>query len=396
MSDMGIFAIGESVDPVQLSRDPYPILALMREREPVSRVAKFGMYYIVRHADVSAVLRDDVSYGVGAESMLVYDTFGRHMMTVDGDEHTRYRLAARAPFTPKLIRERLEAKITGIVDGLIDGFEADGRVEIRSAFASRLPVQVMLTVFGLPKEDEPLLRKWYDGFEKSLGNYAWDPAVRTRGKTFVEEFKAHLQMRLETYKGNAEETNLLAALVNEVPERRLTDDEILRNALIIFFGGISTVEALVLNALYSLALHPEAFARVKSDPALIPVALEETVRWLSPVQAVTRCVSKEMTLHGVLLKEGDLVNCMIGSANRDESVFANPDAFDIDRADLSRHIAFATGPHTCLGLQLARTEARIALSRLIARLPGCRVDLVSTLPPEGYEFRQPGRLSLFW
>jgi len=392
----GTFPIGDSVDPVQLSKDPYTILSRMREREPVSRVAKFGMYYIVRHDDVTAVLRDDVNYGVGVESMLVYDTFGRHMMTVDGEEHNRYRLAARAPFTAKLIRERLEAKITETVDKLIDGFETDGRVEIRSAFASRLPVQVMLAVFGLPAEDEPLLRKWYDAFEQALGNYEWDPAVRQRGQQYVAEFKSHLTMRLEAYKGRSGETNLLAALVNDAPERRLTDEEILRNALIIFFGGISTVEALVLNALYALAMHPRTFDRVKRDPALIPVTLEETVRWLSPVQAVTRHVRKEMTLRGVVFKEGDLVNCMIGSANRDAGVFIHPDVFDIDRPDLSRHIAFATGPHTCLGLQLARTEGRIALSRLFARFPGCRVDLKTTSLPEGYEFRQPSRLDLVW
>lgn len=396
MSDCGAFAIGESLDPVEFSKDPYPVLERMRRHEPVSRVGKFGVYYIVRHADVAAVLRDDETYGVGVETMLVYDTFGRHMMTVDGDEHTRYRLAARAPFTPKLIRERLETTITAVVDRLIDGFAAQGSVEIRSAFASRLPVQVMLVVFGLPPEDEPLLRRWYDAFEKALGNYEWDPAVRAQGKVFVEEFRAHLQKRLDALKGNTDETNLLAALVNDQPDRRLTDDEILRNALIIFFGGISTVEALVLNALYALGRHPETFERARRDPTLIPAVLEETVRWLSPVQAVTRYVRRKTALHGVVFEEGDLVNCMIGSANRDADVFANPDSFDIDRADLSKHIAFATGPHTCLGLQLARAEGRIALSRLFERLPGCQVDFGATSEPAGYEFRQPDRLGLVW
>lgn len=396
MRDDCSFAIGNSLDPVEFGKDPYPVLERMRRHEPVSWVEKFGMYYIVRHADVSAVLRDDESYGVGAESMLVYDTFGRHMMTVDGGEHTRYRLAARAPFTPKLIRERLETTIATIVDRLIDSFAALGSAEIRSSLASRLPVQVMLVVFGLPFEDEPLLRRWYDAFEKALGNYEWDPDVRAQGRAFVEEFKAHLQKRLDTFKGSTGETNLLAALVNDQPDRRLTDDEILRNALIIFFGGISTVEALVLNALYALGRHPETFERVRRDPALIPAVLEETVRWLSPVQAVTRYVRKKTVLHGVVFEEGDLVNCMIGSANRDADVFANPDVFDIDRADLSKHIAFATGPHTCLGLQLARAEARIALSRLFERLPGCQVDFDATSEPSGYEFRQPDRLRLVW
>ncbi|HPE31774.1 MAG TPA: cytochrome P450 [Parvularculaceae bacterium] len=393
---MSAFAIGKAVEPKALSRDPYRIFAEMRAKEPVSFVEAFGLYYITLHEDVSAVLRDDVTYGVGSDDMLVFDTFGRHMMTIDGEEHNRYRLAMRAPFTVKYIRERLETQIAEIVDALIDGFEGEGRVELRSAFACRLPVQVMLAVFGLPREDEPLLRRWYDAFEASLGNYEWDEEVRARGKHCVEEFKQHLQMRLDEWRGKEGEANLLAALVNDAPERRLSDEEILRNALIIFFGGISTVEALVLNAFYALARHPETFARVKADHALIPTALEETVRWLSPVQAVTRYVRKEASVRGVTFKEGDIVNCMIGSANRDERVFAEPDRFDISRPDLGKHIAFATGPHTCLGLQLARAEGRIALSRLFSRLDGCTVDLDATAAPEGYEFRQPRALHLVW
>lgn len=388
------FPIGASFDPETAGRDPYPTLALMREQEPVSWVAAFKMYYVTRHEDVAAILKDDVTFLVGGEDMLVYDTFGRHMMTIDGPDQRRYRLATRAPFTPKLIREGLEANVAAIVDELVDAFAARGEVELRQTFASRLPVRVMLAVFGLPREDEPLLRVWYDAFEAALANYSWDSDVRAKGKAGVAAFKAHLAKRLDEGAA-AGGASLLAALAHAEGEHRLSKDEILQNALIIFFGGISTVEALLLNTLYALALHPEPFARVRADHALIPNAVEETARWLSPVQAATRLVDREATLHGVVLKPGDLVNCMLAGANRDAAAFAAPDVFDIDRADINKHLAFATGPHLCLGSHLARAEVRIAVQRLL-KLPDFTVDLGRTASPTGYEFRQPDRLTAAW
>lgn len=379
MGDTGKSTIGDSVDPIQLTDDRYPALALLQELEPVSRVTNLGMYYIVRHAYVSAVWCDDVNYGVGADSIAVFDMFGWDKMMGDGEGRNRNRLAARGRFAPKAGCERLEA---------------DGGVELRSAFASRRPVQVMLTVFGLPQEDENLLRKWYDAFEKSLGNDEWNLAEHAHGKPIVEDVKNHLKKRLEMDRGKAEEVSLIAALANDAPERRVADDGILRNALIIVFAGISTIEALMLNALYALALHPETFAQLARDPALIRTSPEAGVRGLSLAQAVTRYECKEMTLRGIVLKAGDLVNWMIGSANRDADVFVNHDPFDIDRADLSKRSTLATRAHTCLGPQRAGIEARIALSRTITRRSGCRVDLEAKPLSEGYELRQPGQLGL--
>jgi len=390
------FPIGASIQPGCLSRDPYEIYTRMRAEEPVSWLPVFGVYYVVLHEDVAAVLRDDARFGVGAETMLARDTFGSLMMTVDGDEHRRYRMATRAPFTPKMIREKLEEQIVELTDSLIDGFEQFHGVELRTAFASRLPIQVMLAIFGLPREDEALFRQWYDAFEAALDNYEWDESARANGKRCVAEFKRHMHERLDACRGQTSQTNLFAALVNDRSEGHLDDDEILQNALVIFFGGISTVEALIMNTFYSLANHPEIFKRVKGDIGLLPKAIAETIRWISPVQAVTRYVKVNTRLRGVRLAKGDIVNCMLASANRDERVFVRPEIFDIDRPDLSRHLAFATGPHTCLGSHLARAEVRIAISRILTRLRDCQVDLKNSSAPEGYEFRQPRRLRLNW
>jgi len=389
------FPLGAALDLAAFTRDPYPMFARMRAEEPVSWIPALNIFYATRYEDVVDILRDDETFRVGAEHMLVYDTFGKHMMTIDGAAQRRYRMAMRGPFAAKFIRQNLEKKIAQLVDDLIDGFARDGAVELRQAFANKLPVRTMLAVFGLPPEDEPLLRQWYDTFERALANYTWDEQIRSDARVCVGEFKSHLLSRIDALRAAPDES-LLAALAATEGEGKLTDDEIAQNALIIFFGGISTVEALILNAFYVFACQPELYARVKGDRMLLPKALEEIVRWSSPVQAVTRYVANDTTVAGVALRKGDLVNCMIGSANRDERIFERPDEVDIDRPDLSRHIAFATGPHVCLGNQLARAEGRTAIERLLDRLPGLEVNLEKLTPPKGYEFRQPSALSVIW
>jgi cytochrome P450 len=171
--------------------------------------------------------------------------------------------------------------------------------------------------------------------------------------------------------------------------------EIRRNLLIIFFGGISTVEAVVLNSLWALFTHPETLARVRQNPSLTAKVVEETLRWHSPVQSATRHVV-ETTLYGdIEFAAGDTVNCMLGAANRDQALFPDPDCFDIDRPNVQRHLGFATGTHSCLGFNLARTEARIALQVLLSELDG--LQLAQDSPrPEGYEFHQPHLMYVRW
>ncbi|MBS0396469.1 MAG: cytochrome P450, partial [Proteobacteria bacterium] len=190
--------------------------------------------------------------------------------------------------------------------------------------------------------------------------------------------------------------SLLADLVRAGPAARLGDEEICRNLSIIFFGGISTVEALVLNTLWALARSPGALERVRADADCIAAALEESARWRSPVQSATRHVVGDVEFRGVTFRAGETVNCMLGSANRDAEVFERPDEFELARPNARRHLAFATGVHACLGFQVARTEARIALEELLAGLPGLRLDAGGSAPPRGSEFHQCSRLAAIW
>jgi cytochrome P450 len=388
--------VGARISLEELENDPYPVYARLRESEPVAWVDALRMWYVTRYSDVEAVLLDTDLFTTVSEHSTIFDTFGEHMLTSEGVEHARYRQATQKSFMPASLRQSAEPLIGLLVDRLIESFGALGHSELRASFASRLPIQTMLMMVGLPLEDEPHLRRWYDDFGKALANFTGDQAIRAAARHSVTELHSHLDRAMRALEGRGTAT-LLGALVNAAPDRRLTDEEIKRNAAIILFGGISTVEALILNSLWALFQHPEIMARVRTDLNLLPRAIDETIRWLSPVQSATRHVTRDTEFRGVRMRAGDIVNCMIGAANRDPRIFREPDRFDIERIGTTApHLGFATGSHMCLGFRLARVEARIALERLLTALPGMSLIPGESSPPEGYEFRQPRTLTVSW
>ncbi len=386
------FPIGCAVALEELDRDPYPVFARLAAQEPISWIRALNMWYVVGYENVRTALNDPRLTTV-SERSTIFDTFGEHMLTSEGEVHDRYRRAAQQFFTSSYIRSRLETVIQAHTERLVDGFELEGRVELRAAFAARLPVQVMLTLCGVPAAVEPRMRGWYDHFEAALANFSGDQAVRDAARRSVTEFHALLDSEIRSPSG-AERSSLLAHLI-DTPDR-LDDEAIKRNLSIIFFGGISTVEALLLNCLWALFETPGALDRVRRDSGQIPQAIEETMRWLSPVQSATRHVTQRFEWQDVEFEPHDTVNCMLGAANRDPAVFADPDRFDLDRPNSRRHLGFATGTHSCLGSQLAKAEARIGLGTLLSRLPGLRLERDLSEAPSGYEFRQPRRLTVRW
>lgn len=387
--------IGDGVTPAELEDDPYPAFARLREGEPISWIAALNMWYLTRYEDVRAAILDPDRFTTSFEQSTIFDTFGSHMLTTEGVQHDRYRRATQGPFAPSCIRARFESAIAEAAGRLIEQFKHKKAVELRSAFAGRLPIQTILIVCGLPPSVEVQMRQWYDSFEHALANFIGDSTVRETAKSNVIGLHALLADAMTNAVG-ANEYSLLTTLVNAPPEERLSNEEIKRNLSIIFFGGISTVEALILNALWALFEHPAVFERVKADLTLLPQVLEETMRWLSPVQSATRHVIHGGVWHGVQFQAGDIVNCMLGAANRDPSVFPDPDRFDIDRPNVRRHLGFATGPHMCLGFNLAKAEVRISLEQLFTRLPNLTLVRRESEPPTGYEFRQPRRLTVQW
>lgn len=388
-------SLGAQVRLNDLNRDPYPIFERLRVTEPVSWIDELQMWYLTRYRDVQAVLGDPVRFTTRFESSTIFDTFGAHMLTSDGAEQQRYREPFRSAFTPAAVHRNMEGRVRELARSLIEGIAPRGRADLRTDFATRLPILTILTAFGLPETEEPLLRRWYDTFEQALANFRADPAIRAAARTDVAALHELLQQHILAVAGS-EAGDLLAQVANRRPVERLSDAEIKRNASIIFFGGISTVEALILNCLFALFTHGQVLQRVKGNVALIPALLEEVMRWQSPVQSAMRHATTDVVLEGVQIRAGETVSCMLGAANRDPAVFPDPDRFDIDRPNARKHLGFAFGPHACLGSNLAKLEVRVALETLLSRLTDLEPAPDEPMTVEGYEFRQPRRLVARW
>jgi cytochrome P450 len=385
------FPLGAAITLAELSDNPYPAYARLREAEPISWLPALGMYFVTRYEDVRALLLDPENFTTASEHSTIFDTFGAQMLTVEGKAHDHYRASFQPSFTPGAVRRHLEESITQAPDTLIVGIKPLGRADLRHDFAARLPVQAMLLTFGMSLDHEPAMRGWYDSFEDALANFNGDAQVRTNARRSVAEFHSMLDDAIKT----AEPDSLIGGLLGAVDKAKLSHDEIKQNLSIIFFGGISTVEALILNALRQLLIDAPLRDRIDADRALIPKLLDETMRWAGPVQSATRHVTKPVYFGGMNFVEGDTVNCMIAAANHDPRIFANPDQFNIDRHGLSRHLGFAMGSHHCLGLHLAKAEARIAIEALLDALPKLTLEDVH---PQilGHEFRQPKSMHVIW
>jgi cytochrome P450 len=176
----------------------------------------------------------------------------------------------------------------------------------------------------------------------------------------------------------------------------LSNEEILAAARVIVFGGVETTAAMLANTLWALLSHPAQYATVRANPALLPQAIEEALRWEPPVQSCTRFVTRPVVVQGVALSPGEMVQCMVGAANRDPEHFADPDVFDLGHVNARDHLSFAIGKHFCLGAALARLEGEIGLRLLLERLPGLRLDTEHKSSPLGHEFRSPPTLHVRW
>lgn len=389
------FPLGAGLETATLDEDPYPHLARLRADEPVSWIDSLGMWYVTRHEDVRALLADS-RLGNDSPHSPVRDTFGPQMLSADGAEHTRWRGAAQRSFGPALIRARLEPAVRAAARRLIAELRPMSLTELRESFAARLPVLTVLAMCGLDPRHEPDLRRWYTDFGAALANFGHDERIREAACSSVRELHAFIAEAIAGV-GYRSPPSLLTDLTAPPAGRRLSDEEIIRNLSIIFFGGISTVEALILTTLWAFATHPAELARALSDFSLLPAAIEEAARWHSPVQSATRHVLvDELEFQGVQFLRGEIVNCMLGSANRDMACFPEPDSFTPGRTNIGHHLAFASGTHACLGFRVARLEVTIALEEILAGLPNLEIDLARSSPPRGLEFHQPPALFLRW
>ena len=383
------FPIGADVSLDQLDRDPHPVLAALRQSEPVSWIPELDCWLVTSHALALQVIRDAGSYTVDDPRFSTGRVVGPSMLSLDGDAHARHRAPFAPPFRPLAVRDRFAEAVAAEAQRLVDELAPAGKAELRRALAGPLAAYAMTRALGLGPGEVAAVLAWYDAIVSAVTEITAGSDVPDSGR---EAFSALRDRLLEVIRSGDRESLLAAAAA----DTELSDDEIVSNAAVLLFGGIETTEGMIANAVVALLERPGELARVRADASLLDVAIEESLRLEPAAAVVDRYASGEVELDGIAIADGDPVRVSIAAANRDPAVFADPNRFDLDRPNAGRHLAFAHGPHVCVGVHLARLEARTALTILLDRLPGLRLDPERAAEVRGLVFRKPPALHVVW
>jgi cytochrome P450 len=384
------FPIGAAATLEELEADPHPLLARLRETEPVSWLPALGGWLVTRRDLAMQAMRDPDAFTVDDPRFSTGQVVGRSMLTLDGPEHAHHRAPFARPFRLDAVRERFTTVVEAEADRLIDAIEPLGRAELRRSVAGPLAAAVMAEALGLQDVGTDRMLGWYDAIVDATSGLAAGRPVPAGAR----EAAAELRSTIETRLGRDPGSSLVAAAAGE--SGGLAPQEVSSNAAVLLFGGIETTEGMICNALLHLLAHEDQLALVKSDRALLAGALEESLRLEPPAASIDRYAAPDVELGGADIGAGDLVTISIAAANRDPDVFPDPDRFDLRRENASRHISFAHGPHVCIGMHLVRLEAQAAVGRLLERLPNVRLDPEHRSAPRGLVFRKPPELQVLW
>ncbi len=358
--------------------DPYPMYRQLRETEPVCWLPfdapPYGMWLVTRYADVAAALKDprlskDPRPFLPPEYLTPLDLT---MLSTDPPDHTRLRSLVSQAFTPKRIKD-LEARIRAIVDDLLAHLHPDGPLDFIAEVALPLPVIVIAELLGVPPDDRMMFRAWSTDVVRGADSTQQSEENMRKQQAAMAALVGYFQDLIRRRRV-ARAPDVISGLIDARDvQDRLTEDELLGTCILLLIAGHETTVNLLGNGLLALLQHREQVERLRQKPELIPCAVEEMLRFHSPVQRATfRAATEVIEIAGRRIEPGQQVSAVIGAANRDPAQFPDPDRFDAGR-EPNRHLAFGRGSHFCLGAPLARTEARIAFTRLLAQLPELRL-----------------------
>jgi pimeloyl-[acyl-carrier protein] synthase len=378
---------GVAFDPFdkRLFTDPYTIYRELRQRDPVHRSRLDDMWVLTRYADVLSVLtdkrfsaddRNSRMSGRGrrelmAEGQLQQEDFEPSMLRLDPPDHTRLRSLVTRAFTPRAV-EALRPRVEEIVQEHLDTVAARGRMDVIRDLAYPLPVIVIAEMLGIPTEDRERFKHWSDEVVRTLGIVSSPEDVR-RSMQAGRELRQYLEAIAAERRASPREDLLSALLAAEEAGDKLSTEEVFSTVQLLLIAGNETTTNLIGNGLLALMRHPDAMAELRADPSLMENAVEELLRYDSPVQMTSRVPTEDVEVDGKVLPRGTVVLLLTGAANRDPAQFTEPDRLDIHRQDI-RHLSFGQGIHYCLGAPLARLEAPIALNALLQRFPDIRLD----------------------
>jgi len=355
-------------------RDPFAAYARARREVPalVHAGLPIRLVSVFRYEDCQAVLRDAQTWS--SEFPVIDQAEGqnvparRSMLGSDPPAHTRLRSLVNKAFTPRMI-QRLEPRMHEIANELLDAALEQGDVDLVQALTYPLPVTVIAEIIGIPAEDRAQFKRWSDAVVANLGLVflgGFDPERAQRQQKLFDAMREYFIPLAEERKRRPREDLLTGLVQAEHEGSKLDFEEMLSMLVLLLVAGNETTTTLIGNAALELLAHPGELKRLRDDPGLLPSAIEEVLRFASPVQFDPRRATRPLSLHGVEIRANDVVLSWLGSANRDENSFERPDSFDIAR-EKNPHLAFGFGTHYCIGANLARLEARVAIGALLAR-----------------------------
>jgi hypothetical protein len=355
--------------------DPYPVYAALRSQAPVYRNDALDFFALSRHADVLAGFKDSARFSSGSGVSLDPASWGpaaqvaMSFLAMDPPQHTRMRALVSRGFTPRRVAA-LEPRIRQIAVAHLDACAGRDRIDVVDDLAGKLPMDVVSEMLGVPAADRAELRRSADLLvHREEGRRD----VPKEGVLAFAAIRAYFTDLIEDRRRRPGDDLLSALLGADLDGDRLGDADILSFCNLMIVAGNETTTKLIANALYWLWRHPDQRALVRADPRLVPGWIEETLRYDNSSQILARVLTREVSVRGVRMPKGSRVLLLVGSANRDEEMFAQPDAYDI-RRDTSEMLSFGRGAHFCMGAALARLEACVALEEWWRRHPDYEVD----------------------
>jgi cytochrome P450 len=384
----------ESITVEDLELDPYPIYARLRDEDPVAFVPSVGLWLVTRWDDVQHIATHPELFTAEVDSSPLARTLGVNVLTLDGDAQKRIRATMDPSMRPRTVEATAPDVIRPLAEEHLAAFEARGHAELMSEYCEPVSVLALGRVMGLGELDADTLRRWFGDLAAGGSNFEDDPEKQRLGdeaSADVDRVVGPILDRLETEPDGSVLSHMLH---EEPPGGRLSREEVLANLKLILLGGMQEPGHALGIALWALLTHPDALAEVRADPSHVRGAVEEAIRWHSPVGTQTRQVTEVTDVGGVTLERGATLAAVLSSANRDDRHWERAADFDIHRR--GAHAGFGLGAHHCAGAPLARHEVRLPLELLLERLPGLRLDPSHEVELRGWEFRAPTALHVRW
>jgi pimeloyl-[acyl-carrier protein] synthase len=367
--------------------DPYPSYDRLRQEAPVAWSETEQAWLLTRYADVVTTVQDPRHFSSRGRMLATLehlsaperarlkqfeDHFSVGLLNSDPPDHTRIRALVNKAFTPRVV-EQLRPRVQALADELLDAVQAVGEMNVVRDLAQPLPVTVISGLLGVPPEDRRQFKVWADSILSFQGAGVLPAGFLELSQESLVAMRGYFSGLIEERRRHPHD-DLLGRLVEaEMGGDRLTEAELMTTSVTLLIAGYETTTTLITNGLYTLLRHPDQLQSLRDDPALMPAAIEELLRFESPLQRNPRRVAGDMEYAGQRMRAGELVLQMLGSANRDQAVFPDPDRLDITRQP-NRHVAFGQGIHFCLGAPLARAEAQIAIGTVLRRMPHLRLN----------------------